>query len=166
MDFTLSEQMISLLYSLLCGVILGAVYDIFRTVRVVAGGRKRIIFVCDLFFMLIFTFVSFFYSMSVTRGNTRYFIVMGEIVGFLVFRLTVGRISVRFFEYLFVSIKKIIKIVIEKFVKNAKKLLQDKYRVLYNMNEKRKVNHNNKRNERKVRKFNKRGLKHNDTKTG
>lgn len=84
----------------------------------------------------------------------------------MVFRLTVGRISVRFFEYLFVSIKKIIKIVIEKFVKNAKKLLQDKYRVLYNMNEKRKVNHNNKRNERKVRKFNKRGLKHNDTKTG
>lgn len=163
MGFSLSEQMMSLLYSLLCGVILGGVYDVFRALRIIIGKRKRIIFVCDLIFMLIFSFVSVFYSMSVTRGNTRYFIVMGELLGFLIMRLTVGRVSIRCFEWIFSGSKKIIKIVIEKFVKSAKKLLQDKYRVLYNMNEKRKVKRYQKRNDRKARKLDKRGLKHNDS---
>lgn len=132
MTYTLSEQMHTMLLSLVCGAALGAVYDVLRMLRYVFRKSKAYTFLSDLLFMILCAFVTTLFSMGFTRGSTRYFTVLGELAGFLLVRLTVSRVSVPLFEKIYrFSYEKIIKISVI-IGKNTKKLLQLMYSVLYN----------------------------------
>lgn len=132
MDFTLSEQMWCLLWSVVCGVGLGVLYDVFRGIRFVLGNGKLSTFCCDVVFMLLCAFVTMFFSVAFSRGNPRYFILMGELTGFLIYILILGRVSVTAFGFLWRKLVKFIKIVTVYMAKTAKKLLQLIERILYN----------------------------------
>lgn len=132
MRFTLSDQLLTFACSLLCGVIFGILYELFRLIREAVRGGRAFIFFCDLVFMLICAVVSVLFSICFVRGNTRYFVVAGELAGLLAVRFTLGQISIRFFVPLFRKIYRKLRKIAVNTVKIVKKLLQVTSDILYN----------------------------------
>lgn len=139
MEFTLSDQMRCLVSAFLCGLLLGFVYDVFRFLRFVFSGGKTATFIFDILFMLCFSFTSLFFSMAYSFGKARYFTLFAQVLGILCVRFTYGLLSMRllapacaktrlFFEKIQIKSKKL-----------AKKLLQPKYKMLYNKVKKRDI---------------------------
>lgn len=139
MEITVSEQLWCLFCSFLSGLLIGAVYDLLRIIRSLIFTGKISLFVCDFLFAVCFAVVSVFFSMAFSRGNTRYFILMGEIVGFLLFRFTVGRITLPFAGFIIKKTKLIFKKILIKSKKITKKVLQPAYKILYNICKKRRM---------------------------
>lgn len=131
MEFTLSMQMECLASAYLCGLLLGFVYDIFRFLRLVFANRTAT-FVSDILFMLCFTFTSLFFSMAYSFGKARYFILFAEIAGILSVRFTYGLISLRILAPICEKTRLFFRKILIKSKKIAKKLLQPKYKMLYN----------------------------------
>lgn len=136
MEFTLTDQLLCFVFSLLCGGALGLFYEILRLLRVAFHSRKIFVFFCDVLFMVVFAFVSVLFSICYSRGNTRYFIVAGEVLGILIVRFTLGRLSVRFFEPSLRKIKGKCRKIAVNMGKLVKKLLQVTGNILYNKNRK------------------------------
>lgn len=80
------------------GVLLAAFYDIFRIFRTVFRSEKRAVFFQDLFFMLCATFATFLVALGVSYGNVRFYILAGEIIGWCLYYLTIGLITIRLFR--------------------------------------------------------------------
>lgn len=139
MTYSLSEQSVAVLFALCFGVALGLIYDVFRILCAVFRKYKYFQFVSDVCFMLIFTFSTVIFSIGFYRGNPRYFIILGEIIGILGYRFTVGRVSLRVFRKIIEKIRRILKFFTDFFIKNTKKLLHLRHKMLYNKHRKKGV---------------------------
>ena len=84
------------LLSFLIGALFGAVYDFFRIVRIIKRHHKTVIFIEDFLFVLFCGFWYFVFSTDLARGQIRLFTFIGIIIGFTVYLMTVGSITVRF----------------------------------------------------------------------
>lgn len=146
MGFSVSEQMVCLLWSVVLGLVLGVLYDVFRMIRLLIFTSNVSVFICDFLFMVISGFFSVVFSMGFSRGNTRYFIILGEILGFLFYRLTIGRFTVSVVSFLSQKIGRILKITADKIRKFAKRVLQVIKRILYNIFRKKRVSENRDKN--------------------
>ena len=133
MSFTLSEQLLCIAWSVVCGAFIGLIYDLFRIIRLLVFKGKVASFICDFLFMVTAAFISVIFSMGFSRGNTRYFIVAGELCGLLLVRLTLGRVSIRIIEFLSRKISALFKKTSDKIGKISKKVLQVVSKILYNI---------------------------------
>lgn len=90
--FSSGEQAALFLGSVLLGAALGAVFDIFRVIRIIfpAAGRKYAVMVCDVLYMLIFGAAVFFYAAVYGRAEVRFFFAAGAFLGAVLFTVTVG----------------------------------------------------------------------------
>lgn len=79
------------LCSCLLGVGFGVVYDGFRVLRLFLPSGEKIVFVEDGLFFLIITVANFLFFLSRTYGELRLFLIIGELLGFLIYYLTAGR---------------------------------------------------------------------------
>ena len=84
------------LLSFLIGALFGAVYDFFRIVRIIKRHHKIVIFIEDFLFVLFCGFWYFVFSTDLARGQIRLFTLIGIIIGFIVYLMTVGSITVKF----------------------------------------------------------------------
>ena len=98
MNSSLTSQFQGFVISVGVGVLLGAYYDIFRIFRTVFRSEKRAVFFQDLFYMLSAAFVTFLLSLGVNYGQVRFYILAGEIIGWCLYFLTVGMITIRLFQ--------------------------------------------------------------------
>ncbi len=121
------------MYSIVCGGVVAVVYDLFRLLRVLFFKNKVGFFICDFLFAVISGFLSVMFSIGFSRGSTRYFIIIGELLGFLFYRLTIGRFTVRIFEFIFAKLSAYFIKTVEKIGKTGKKVLQVTCSVLYNI---------------------------------
>ncbi|MBQ0098375.1 MAG: spore cortex biosynthesis protein YabQ [Oscillospiraceae bacterium] len=114
MWFSLSEQTLYFLYSIVLGLILGVVYDFTRLIR---SGTNRFlrIFFADILFFSVSAFLTVLYSLPFNDGTVRAFIFFGEIVGFLIFRLTAGEITSKIYPKIIFLFQKFTRAV-EKFL--------------------------------------------------
>lgn len=133
MSFTLSEQLLCIAWSVACGALIGLIYDCFRIIRLLIFKGKVAFFICDFLFMITAAFISVIFSMGFSRGNTRYFIVIGELCGLLLVRFTLGRVSIRVIEFLNGKISAVFKKTSDKIGKISKKVLQVASGILYNI---------------------------------
>lgn len=84
------------MYSIVLGALLGIVFEIFRTVRVALSHKDIAVFIEDVLFVFIF-FLSFFtYCGVMAKFSLRGFILVGMLLGFVTYLLTIGR-AVRWF---------------------------------------------------------------------
>ncbi len=132
MTFTLSDQLICFCCSVLCGLGVGFFYEFLRLLRAVNSRNRVVVFCCDVVFMLVFALVTVLFSICYSRGNTRYFVVLGELAGILTIRFTLGKLSVRFLEPALRKIRHKSRKFAVNMVKLAKKLLQVITNILYN----------------------------------
>ena len=96
MEFTDAEQLRQLFLSCGLGFLLGAYYDVFRVLRLILKKGKLSYFVQDILFFVTAAVVTFLFSLAVMNGQLRFYLFLGEIVGFTAYYFTVGVVVMRF----------------------------------------------------------------------
>lgn len=139
LEVSLNSQTLAFLCSILNGLIIGVVYTFFKCIRVALKNSKAVTFVCDVCFMLFFTFVTMIFSIGFTLGFVRYFVVAGEIVGLVAYKFTLGRLFDTLFNILFRAFGKFCG-AFQKNIKGfIKKLLKARHKMLYNKDKKKTI---------------------------
>ena len=86
------------LQSLLLGVLLSVLYDLFYAVRCLFPVRMQAHIVLDLLYFVLFGVLLFNFLLTETAGRLRYFIILGVIIGWGLYHATMSRLTVRFFN--------------------------------------------------------------------
>lgn len=94
----IASQTTVFLLACLAGILLGAVYDLFRFCRVLHRDIKPLVFLEDLLFSLTASAVTFYFQLAFCNGWLRGFVLLGELLGFLLYRFTLGEITIRLFR--------------------------------------------------------------------
>ncbi len=104
------------LYAFGFGFLLGILYDVFRTLRMIISGSKGFTLFMDLLYFAVCTFLTFCFVLAVDSGRIRIYVAAGEILGWFVYYFSFGAIAVRasnaavsLFKQLFSAIIKPIK---------------------------------------------------------
>ena len=122
-----NTQTIIFLQAILMGAVFGAVYDLFRIFRIAVPLPAGVIVAEDVIYFAFCGFMSFFLAMTVNFGQVRFFILLGELLGFLLYYLTLGVLVMKCAQQIIAFIrwigKKVAKI-FGKLGKNAKKAVQ------------------------------------------
>ncbi len=86
--------------AVILGIILCVFYDIFRAAR----GCKKTSFVSialeDIIFWIISSVSTFILLLAGTNGEVRFYVILGEVVGFVLSRLTLSRLIYNFFLFI------------------------------------------------------------------
>ena len=92
MQESLTSQILIFVYSLALGIFLGFAYDIFRIIRMVINSRNIAIFIQDVLYFILSGGVTFLFVLSVNSGNSRFYILAGEGIGWIAYHLTIGEV--------------------------------------------------------------------------
>lgn len=95
MGFTNAEQLRELFLSGGLGFLLGAWYDVFRILRRLSHPRKVAVFFQDVVFFATAAVVVFLFSLAMTEGIVRSYVLIGAAAGFEAYRHTVGSVLLR-----------------------------------------------------------------------
>ena len=89
---TVPQQVIMFLCSVLLGIGLGIVFDIFRVIRIIfPPSRKKLpTALSDFLYSIIFGLAVFIFSASAGRGDVRSFYVVGALLGTILYIFTAG----------------------------------------------------------------------------
>ena len=90
-----AQQLSVLLWSLLFGVCLGAVYDLLRAFRVFVKSPAVAVLFQDLFYFLTAALASFLFIFEVNDGTVRVFILLAFFAGGMAERCTLGQLFLR-----------------------------------------------------------------------
>ena len=92
MNMTLEEQFRGFCLSVGMGGLLGILLDLFRLVRIFAAPSRRSQFVLDVLYMLLCSGLTFVLSLAIHYGQLRFYMFLGEGIGFAAYMLAFGRI--------------------------------------------------------------------------
>ncbi len=138
-SLSLATQTRNFLFSLGMGFVLGFFYDIFRIARLCLSKKKSAFIIFDVLYCIFFGFATFIFFLTVNEGEFRFYLLMGECIGFGVYYFSFGAIIFskaeilvdkiklwikRFFHLVFAPIRWILlKIgsVFDKFLKKGRK---------------------------------------------
>lgn len=91
MGIYLEEQVRVFLLSLGVGAVFGLLYDVFRLSRVAFRTTPAAIFAEDVLFFIACAVVTFFFGLTVMEGAFRAFLLIGELLGAVLYHFTLGR---------------------------------------------------------------------------
>lgn len=139
--FSVSHHTSLFLMSVLLGAALGVVYDCFRVLRIVfpPAAKNAPVIVQDIIFWLIYGFAIFCYSTLAARGQIRFFIFFGSLIGFVLYIMTIGNFITgvlrRIFDVIYGGLRKVYSAIIEPSVKLLRKSCQKALPVFVGSNE-------------------------------
>lgn len=108
MNISSEIQINFFLLSLLLGAFLCVVFDFFRVLRLIGLNGKISVFIEDMLFFIIAAFCIFAFYMKITDGKFRLIVPISALLGFVIYRVTIGKL-------LFFVIKKIVNFIIKIF---------------------------------------------------
>jgi hypothetical protein len=154
LNLPLSSQLFGFAVSVAGGLVLGALYDLFRIWRILFRSGRRAVFFQDIFYLFLAALFTFLLALGVSLGEVRFYLVAGEAAGWLLYHFSVGLVTVRLFRFvakvlnrfLFAPLKKLLltlwnfvkKILIfsvksiKKVFSNRKNSLKRRSKVVYN----------------------------------
>ena len=100
MGISLSAQTAYVFWSLVMGAALGVLYDIVRAVRMAVRAGKPHIIISDVLFFAVCGVLTSLFALPFNKGDVRGFILFGEAVGFLAYRLTIGAVMGKVYAFL------------------------------------------------------------------
>ncbi|MGN1467839.1 MAG: spore cortex biosynthesis protein YabQ [Ruminococcus sp.] len=136
MEYTFLEQSAAFLYSLVLGGALWFLYEIIKILRIVFFNNKKTLIVTDILFMTVSSVATFLFALAFLNGSVRFYMILGELIGFAVLNISLGKAADRLLIPIINFIKRKIKKFINLLKKIMKKLLKNLYKVLYNIFEK------------------------------
>lgn len=92
--FTVPEQTRLLIFAVLLGIPLGVVFDVLRTLRLLLPHGKLAAALEDVAFLLLWAGALLCFSTVLAQGEFRGYYVMGSVLGFLLYRCTLGCVTV------------------------------------------------------------------------
>ena len=134
MGISLSAQTAYFLWSLVLGAALGVLYDVIRAARMVLRAGKIHVLISDVVFFAVCGVITSLFALPFNKGNVRGFILFGEAVGFLAYRLTLGAVMGKVYAFL----SRVLLSFVQKIRRNLEKifnyLLKAMGILLYNVN--------------------------------
>lgn len=108
MGITLSSQTTTFLFSVVLGLILGLFFDVFKLTNVIFSPTPKRIFIKDIIYFVLSAIITFIFILIVNMGEIRIYIISGEIIGWLMYRLTFGNVIYKILLTVTVFIKKVL----------------------------------------------------------
>ncbi|MBQ5399507.1 MAG: spore cortex biosynthesis protein YabQ [Ruminococcus sp.] len=125
MEFSLFQLVWAFVCSVIFGLVLGALYEPFRLVHKLGLKGNISYFICDVLYMVVFGVATYLFCLVFIEGRVRFFVILGEALGFFVYYFSVKRIIDVVIDPIIVIFKKI-----------SKKLLKKCHLLLYNIKNK------------------------------
>ncbi len=139
-------QIVTFLLSISLGVVLCLFYDIVRVMHKLFAKGFFEVFIIDLLFWVLASFLTFCFLIIRCQGTVRGYVLFGALIGFIAVRLTISKIFLIVFEKFYCFSRKIINLfvllfkflvsplckIVKKIQILTKKVLQDKVILLYN----------------------------------
>ena len=91
-------------YSCLLGLGLGILYDVFRIVRMLINTKNITIFLQDVIYFIVSGLITFLFVLGINEGQSRFYILAGEGIGWIAYHITLG-------EKIYRSSENIVKII-------------------------------------------------------
>lgn len=85
-----SEQLTIFISSLGLGFLLGMLYDILRALRLSLTKSKGAIVFFDILYFLLFGFCTFLFILALNKGEVRFYIIAGELIGAIFYYISFG----------------------------------------------------------------------------
>lgn len=95
MDTATMSQATIFLFSVILGIFLSLLYDCFRIADAVLKVNIKRIFAEDIIYFILSAIVTFIYILVVNMGEIRIYIICEEVIGWLIYRLTVRKFIYR-----------------------------------------------------------------------
>lgn len=95
MEQSLASQPVIFGYACLFGAVLGVYYDLFRIIRLLTASERRHIFFQDVFYLVTCGVLTFLFTFATNKGEIRFYILAGEAIGWCVYYLTIGAVTLR-----------------------------------------------------------------------
>ena len=106
--FSVNEELVLFGMSCLMGIALGVLYDVFRTARVMIPHRSWMVFAEDSAFLVFYGIALSAFASAASRGELRFYFVIGNAAGFALYIATVGSVVIRTMKKLCYFVKKTI----------------------------------------------------------
>ena len=100
-----TSQAASFFYSIILGVIFALFYDFFRSYRIVKPQTSLSVFLEDILFFLLLSITTFLFLLSLTNGEIRGYVLIGILLGFMLFIFTLSK-------YYIIAMTAILKLII------------------------------------------------------
>lgn len=100
MGFSNNEQLQELFYAGGMGFLLGAYYDVFRILRTLLRQGKWAVLLGDCVFFSTSAVCVFLFSLAMTDGTVRGYVLLGILIGFTAYRYVVGKSVLRLAAWL------------------------------------------------------------------
>ena len=97
-ETTVTMQMIIFALSCILGIVLGVLYDIFRIIRMVINSKSIAIFIGDIIYFIISGIITFIFVLKINSGESRFYIMAGEGIGWIAYHLTLGNAIYKYSE--------------------------------------------------------------------
>ena len=105
---TLSYQLRVFAYSCGFGFFLGGVYDILRIIRLTFSQKKKRVFIWDVIYGIIASFLCVIFSFAVCRGEFSFPLYFGIPAGFFTYYFALGNIVLKFSNRVIRRLRRII----------------------------------------------------------
>lgn len=96
-------------FSCFLGIMLGFLYDCFRLVRMMINPKNIFIFMQDIIYFFVSAVITFLFVLVFNNGESRFYILAGEGIGWIVYHLTFGESIYRCSEKIVRGFKQFIK---------------------------------------------------------
>lgn len=139
MELTFEQQSFAFLMSFVLGGALGVFYGVIKLLRCIFSPGKAVLAALDVFFMLVWAVSVFYFSLALLRGYIRVYVFPGSLCGFVIWRLTAGRLLSMFYCPVIGFIKSLTGKICGKIKIFIKYLLKNISKVLYNINRRKEI---------------------------
>ncbi len=113
--FSVSEELRLFGLSCLFGAVFGVIYDIFRTARLLLPHNGLLVAAEDIVFLMIYAVFLTSFATAAARGELRFYYIIGNVSGFVLYIFTLGSIVIRTMEKVFTALKTVFRVVTSPF---------------------------------------------------
>ncbi len=115
--FSVSEEIFLFGLSCVFGIIIGICYDVFRTARILFPHNTALVVIEDVAFMAGYAIFLSSFSSAAARGELRFYYVIGNALGFIVYFFTLGSVVISAMKKIYFAFKKVTEIILKPFKK-------------------------------------------------
>lgn len=108
-------QILSFLYAFLLGILFSVFYDFFKVTRKVFNLSDLIIFIEDIIYFLIISFVTFLFLISTTNGKLRIYVFLSVSLGFYIWKISLSKYLCNLSTFILKNINKLLKAIRNRF---------------------------------------------------
>lgn len=125
---TMALQTRIFLLSIGLGFLLGILYDVFYIIRLMITKNKYAIYIQDILYLLVCSFITFLYILALNYGVVRGYVLLGELFGWVIYYLSSGFFVINYATKAIYKLKKTIKNLFLLIIKPFKMILTKIYK--------------------------------------